>query len=130
MCVIRPKQVAETILGKFPFSVNTENWKIEKIPPKMTQILRTHFCFPIYTRAPKLMIKPKNNFKNLKILVKMHFLTKLQFLRKNHKYWRKRVKSKFISIFDHYEMFRHQNLPLDFFLLKGISCQRCCVSMF
>ena len=34
-----------------------------------------------------LIIKPKNNFKNLKILVKLH-LTKLQFLRKNHKYWR------------------------------------------
>ena len=29
------------------------------------------------------MIKPKNNFKNLKILAKKHFLTKLQLLRIN-----------------------------------------------
>ena len=41
------------------------------------------------------MIKPKNNLENLIILVKMHFLTKLQFLRKNDKYWEKM--SKFIQ---------------------------------
>ena len=38
------------------------------------------------------MIKPKNNLKNLKILVKNHFLTKLQLLRKNDKYWKKMSK--------------------------------------
>ena len=85
--MIRPKQVSTTILGNTEnsFSVNTENWKIEKNSIKNDTELRTHFCFPIYTQV----IKPKNNFKNLKILVKMHFLTKLQFLRKNHNYWRK-----------------------------------------
>ena len=58
------------------------------------------------------MIKPKNNLKNLKILEKIHFLTKLQVLRKNDKYWKKWVKSKFISIFDHYEIFDTKNCRL------------------
>ena len=82
MCVIRQKIVAETILGKilgkFPFSVNAENWKIEKNPQKCHSSKNT-FLFPnLHTRAPKLMIKPKNNFKksqhfsnNLNILVKL-----------------------------------------------------------
>ena len=39
-----------------------------------------------------LMIKPKNNLKNLKISVKNHSLTKLQLLRKNDKYWKKMSK--------------------------------------
>ena len=74
---------------KFQFSVNAENWKIEKIPQKCHSIKNT-FLFPnLHTRAPKLMIKPKNNLKNLKILVKIRFLTKLQVLRKNDKYWKK-----------------------------------------
>ena len=123
---------------KFQFSVNAEFWKIEKIPKKKKKkkkkkchSIKNTFLFPnLRTRAPKLMIKPKNNFKNLIILVKIHFLTKLQFFRKNDKYWKKWVKSKFISIFDHYEMFWHQKMPPVFFLLKAISCQRCCMSTF
>ena len=35
------------------------------------------------------MIYPKTNLKNLTILVKNYFLTKLQFLVKNNKYWKK-----------------------------------------
>ena len=98
---------------------------------KKCHSIKNNFLFPnLHTRAPKLMIKSKNNLKNVQILVKIHFLSKLQFLRKNDKYWKKRVKSKFISILDHYEMFRHQNLPPVFFLLKAISCQRCCMSTF
>ena len=104
--------------------------KSKKFHKKCHSIKNT-FLFPnFHTRAPKLMIKPKNNLKNLKILVKIHFLTKLQVLRKNDKYWKKWVKLKFISIFDHYEMFWHQKLPPVFFLIKAISCQKCCMSTF
>ena len=73
--MIRPKQVSETILGKTEnsFSVNTENWKF-----KNDTELRTHFCFPIYTQV----IKPKNNFKNLKILVKNAFFDKIAIFEK------------------------------------------------
>ena len=39
------------------------------------------------------MIKPKTNLKNLTVLEKKnHFLTKLQFLVKNDKYWKKMSK--------------------------------------
>ena len=92
MCVIRPKIVAETILGKLENSNFQHLQKIgisKKIHKKYHNIKNT-FLFPnLHTRAPKLMINPKNNFKNLKILVKNDFLTKLQFLRKNDKYWKK-----------------------------------------
>ena len=112
MCVIRPKIVAETILGKIEnshFSVMLKIGKSKNFHKKCHSIKNTFFFFfffsNLHTRAPKLMIKPKNNFKNLKLLVKIHFLRKLQFLRKNDKYLKKLVKSKFISISDHYEMF-------------------------
>ena len=35
------------------------------------------------------MIKPKNNLKNLKILVKKIFFDKIAILEKNDKYWKK-----------------------------------------
>ena len=107
--------------------------KIEKLKKfhKKCHGIKNTFLFPsLHTIAPKLMIKPKNIFKNLKSLVKIHFLTKLQFLSKIDKYWKKLVKSKFISILDHYEMFDTKNLPPVFFLLRAISCQRCCMSTF
>ena len=85
MGVIRPKIVAETILGKIEnshFSVMLKIGKSKKFHKKCHSLKNT-FLFPnLHTRAPKLMIKPKNNFKNLKSLVKNHFLTKSQFLRK------------------------------------------------
>ena len=93
MCVIRPKIVAETIVGKNKnshFSVMLKIGKSKKKKKKSTKkchSIKNTYLFPnLQTRAPKLMIKPKNNFKNLKILVKFHFLTILQFLRKNDKY--------------------------------------------
>ena len=91
MCVIRPKIVAETIKEtlKIPIFVNAENWKIEKIPQNMPQHQEHIFVSKFTYKSSKAMIKPKNNLKNLKILVKIHFLTKLQFLRKNIKYWKK-----------------------------------------
>ena len=93
MCVIRPKIVAETILGKIEnshFLYMLKIGKSKKIRQKMPQH-QEHIFVSKFThiRAPKLMIKPKNNLKNLKILVKIHFLTKLQFLIKNDKYWKK-----------------------------------------
>ena len=82
-----------------------KNGQSKKFHKKCHSIKNT-FLFPnLHTRAPKLMIKPKNNFKNLKILVKIYFLTKLQFLRKNDKYWKNMSKIKVHSILDHYEMF-------------------------
>ena len=90
MCVIRPKIVAETILGKIEnshFLYMLKIGKSKKFDKKCHSIKNT-FLFPnLHTRDP--MIKPKNNLKNLKILVKIHFLTKLQCLIKNDKYWKK-----------------------------------------
>ena len=69
----------------------------EKNPRNMTQI-KNIFLFPnLHTRAQKLMIKPKNNFKNLKEIGKNAFFDKIAiFVKKKnnnnkqtHKYWRK-----------------------------------------
>ena len=51
MDVIRPKNVAETMLGKNEksYSENTENWEIEKNSTKNDTVERTKFCFQIYT---------------------------------------------------------------------------------
>ena len=76
MGVIRPKIVAETILGKIEnshFSVMLKIGKSKKFHKKCHSIKNTFLFSNLHTRAPKLMIKPKNNFKNLKILVKNHF---------------------------------------------------------
>ena len=88
MCVIRPKIVAETILGKIENSHFLQVLKIGKSKKfhKKCNSIKNTFLFPnLHTRAPKLMIKLKNNFKNLKTLVKIHFLTKLRCLRKKKK---------------------------------------------
>ena len=92
MCVIRPNIVAETILGKIENSHFLSMLKIGKSKKfhKKCHSIKNTFLFPnLHTRVPKLMIMPKINLKNLKILVKIHVLTKLQFLRKNDKYWKK-----------------------------------------
>ena len=49
----------------------------KKNPRNMTQI-KNIFLFPnLHTRAQKLMIKPKNNFKNLKEIGKNVFFDKI-----------------------------------------------------
>ena len=73
MCVMRPKNVAETMLTKIEKSVILKIGKSKKFHKKCHNVENT-FLFPnLHTRAPKQMIKSKHNFKNLKIWVKMHF---------------------------------------------------------
>ena len=57
--------------------------KSKKFHKKCHSIKNT-FLFPNLhtTRALKLMIQPKNNLKNLKILVKNHFFDKIAIIEK------------------------------------------------
>ena len=61
MGVIRPKNVAETILGKienYHFLLILKIGKSKKFHQKCYSVKNT-FVFPnLHTRAPKLMIKP------------------------------------------------------------------------
>ena len=44
---------------KFPFSVNTENWKIEKIPPKMPECYEYKFVSKFTYNSSKQIVKLK-----------------------------------------------------------------------